>query len=134
MPKRIYVDIWGGLGDVVLATPVFERLKSKSPRSRIIALSNSKDRLEVLRHNPYIDKLTSFSYYHRLLKFLGIISIQDIRYGFLKPSLSYSKKASEIIAGMLGVTIFGLFLTPSFYLILRWISGRKLKQPGHDEE
>ena len=99
------MDIWGGLGDVVLATPVFERLKNKSPRSRIIALSNSKDRLEVLRHNPYIDKLTSFSYYHRLLKFLGIISIQDIRYGFLKPSLSYTKKASEIIAGMLGVTL-----------------------------
>ena len=33
---------------------------------------------------------------------------------------------TAVFAGMLGVTIFGLFLTPSFYVILRWISGKHL--------
>jgi hydrophobe/amphiphile efflux-1 (HAE1) family protein len=33
---------------------------------------------------------------------------------------------TAVFSGMLGVTIFGLFLTPSFYVILRWISGRRL--------
>ena len=33
---------------------------------------------------------------------------------------------TAVFIGMLGVTIFGLFLTPSFYVILRWLSGRRL--------
>jgi multidrug efflux pump len=33
---------------------------------------------------------------------------------------------TAVFSGMLGVTIFGLFLTPSFYVILRWISGKQL--------
>jgi multidrug efflux pump len=35
-----------------------------------------------------------------------------------------------VFAGMLGVTLFGLFLTPVFYVGLRKLSGRKLK--NHD--
>ncbi len=38
---------------------------------------------------------------------------------------------TAVFAGMLGVTFFGLFLTPSFYVILRRISG---KQFGHPHE
>ena len=35
-----------------------------------------------------------------------------------------------VFAGMLGVTFFGLFLTPVFYVALRKLSGRKLVQHG----
>src|SRR6476661_1719033 len=35
-----------------------------------------------------------------------------------------------VFAGMLGVTLFGLFLTPVFYVGLRQLSGRKLIQHG----
>jgi len=35
-----------------------------------------------------------------------------------------------VFAGMLGVTLFGLFLTPVFYVALRKLSGRKLVQHG----
>ena len=31
-----------------------------------------------------------------------------------------------VFAGMIGVTLFGLFLTPVFYVGLRMLSGRKL--------
>jgi multidrug efflux pump len=36
-----------------------------------------------------------------------------------------------VFAGMIGVTAFGLFLTPVFYVLLRALTGnRKLKQHG----
>jgi multidrug efflux pump len=35
-----------------------------------------------------------------------------------------------VFAGMIGVTLFGLFLTPVFYVGLRKVSGRKLIQHG----
>jgi multidrug efflux pump len=35
-----------------------------------------------------------------------------------------------VFAGMIGVTVFGLFLTPVFYVGLRKLSGRKLIQHG----
>jgi multidrug efflux pump subunit AcrB len=30
-----------------------------------------------------------------------------------------------VFSGMLGVTFFGLFLTPVFYLVVRWLTARK---------
>ena len=36
-----------------------------------------------------------------------------------------------VFSGMIGVTAFGLFLTPVFYVLLRWVAGNKpLKQHG----
>ena len=35
-----------------------------------------------------------------------------------------------VFAGMLGVTLFGLFLTPVFYVALRKLTGRPLVQHG----
>jgi multidrug efflux pump len=37
-----------------------------------------------------------------------------------------------VFSGMLGVTLFGLFLTPVFYVALRKLSGETLH--GHSEE
>jgi multidrug efflux pump len=37
-----------------------------------------------------------------------------------------------VFSGMLGVTLFGLFLTPVFYVVLRKLSGETLH--GHNEE
>lgn len=36
---------------------------------------------------------------------------------------------TSVFSGMLGVTFFGLFLTPVFYVILRWFVERKHQQP-----
>jgi multidrug efflux pump len=36
-----------------------------------------------------------------------------------------------VFSGMLGVTFFGLFLTPVFYVLLRKISGKRLTHAGH---
>jgi len=42
-----------------------------------------------------------------------------------------------VFSGMLGVTLFGIFFTPVFYSVIRWLTGRKEKSSatkleGHD--
>jgi multidrug efflux pump subunit AcrB len=32
---------------------------------------------------------------------------------------------TAVFSGMLGVTLFGLFLTPIFYIVIRWLVERK---------
>ena len=32
---------------------------------------------------------------------------------------------TAVFAGMLGVTLFGIFLTPVFYYVIQWFSERK---------
>jgi multidrug efflux pump len=40
-----------------------------------------------------------------------------------------------VFSGMIGVTAFGLFLTPVFYVMMRRLTGnRPLTQHGHDNE
>jgi multidrug efflux pump subunit AcrB len=44
---------------------------------------------------------------------------------------------TAVFAGMIGVTLFGIFLTPVFYSVVRWFSGGEQVKPtfalGHDE-
>jgi multidrug efflux pump len=35
-----------------------------------------------------------------------------------------------VFSGMLGVTIFGIFFTPVFYVVIRWFSGRSAAAPA----
>jgi multidrug efflux pump subunit AcrB len=39
-----------------------------------------------------------------------------------------------VFSGMLGVTIFGIFLTPVFYNVIQWISDRREEKPGPKDE
>jgi hypothetical protein len=39
-----------------------------------------------------------------------------------------------VFSGMLGVTVFGIFFTPVFYVVIRWFSGRKAAAPRPDVE
>jgi multidrug efflux pump subunit AcrB len=44
---------------------------------------------------------------------------------------------TAVFSGMLGVTLFGIFLTPVFYYVVTWFGGRKkveLPPPGKDEK
>jgi multidrug efflux pump len=42
---------------------------------------------------------------------------------------------TAVFSGMLGVTLFGIFLTPVFYRVIRWVSGNKpLGQQHHTSE
>src|SRR5205823_8565292 len=39
---------------------------------------------------------------------------------------------TAVFAGMIGVTLFGIFFTPVFYLVIRWLAGRTAAAPGAD--
>jgi len=109
MKKNIYIMIWGGLGDVVLSTPIFKEFKIQSPDSKIIAICRLRNYISVLENNPYINKFRNynlfFNLYYKLLVKLKIIEIHYINYGRLRPGYSYTKKAPEIIAEMVGLNL-----------------------------
>ena len=37
---------------------------------------------------------------------------------------------TAVFAGMLGVTLFGIFLTPVFYFVIQWLSDRRSGGPA----
>ena len=37
---------------------------------------------------------------------------------------------TSVLSGMLGVTFFGLFLTPVFYVVIRWFVERRRREAG----
>ena len=40
---------------------------------------------------------------------------------------------TAVFSGMLGVTLFGIFLTPVFYYVIQWFGERKRQERGHAE-
>ncbi len=36
---------------------------------------------------------------------------------------------TAVFSGMLGVTIFGIFLTPVFFYVIQWFSDKRVEQP-----
>jgi multidrug efflux pump len=41
---------------------------------------------------------------------------------------------TAVFAGMLGVTLFGIFLTPVFYYVIQWFADRRAQQVADDED
>jgi multidrug efflux pump len=41
---------------------------------------------------------------------------------------------TAVFSGMLGVTLFGIFLTPVFYYVIQWFSDRRPRAVSHDED
>ncbi len=41
-----------------------------------------------------------------------------------------SRLGTAVFAGMLGVTLFGIFLTPVFYYVIQWFTDRRAAAVG----
>jgi ADP-heptose:LPS heptosyltransferase len=52
---RILVVLWGGIGDIICVTPTFKALRNKYPFGEITVI-HSIPALEIIKHNPNIDK------------------------------------------------------------------------------
>ena len=107
--KKVYVQIWGGLGDVALTTPVFQAFKTKYPSIKTIALCRNHRDMQLLQNNPYIDSLKLLTFFwhnwYVLLHKVGLIKIHIGNYGGLNPSYTYEKRATEIIAEMMDLQL-----------------------------
>jgi ADP-heptose:LPS heptosyltransferase len=110
----------GGMGDALLATPLFRALKEQRPRARTIVYCTDDSHYEIYLHNPYIDRLRRpgrRNWVEQVLQDKSRLAKLHVpAYGALYPSLFYSKNATEIIAEMFGITLehkqLMIFLTP----------------------
>jgi len=100
MTNVLVVEVWGGMGDVLLATPALKALKRSRPDLEL-RVQCQENHVEILEHNPYIDYVSSFPGDPRFQN----VHVTDTNYGRLYPSISCRKHATEIIADMLGVDL-----------------------------
>jgi ADP-heptose:LPS heptosyltransferase len=96
----------GGLGDVLLGTPVYRTLKKIDGNSRIKVYCRSRMALELLKGNPYIDKLWTLpfrkTFYRYIDAYLRRKGYHFMHYG-IDASLFTGKNASDMIAEILGI-------------------------------
>lgn len=121
MKRVIRLITWGGIGDVILATPAIAAIKQRHPRSRLVVYCNRRTHFEVLLGNPNIDRLRMV----RPLRFMAILAALrrwfvgqrelSMSYGSMSPNTLNHLHASVLIGRMLGVELKGqrceLFLT-----------------------
>ena len=64
--KRVLILKYDRIGDMVVTTPIFRELKNAYPNIRLSVLA-SKENKDVIRYNPYIDKIYT-NYKNSILK------------------------------------------------------------------
>ncbi|MCW3072749.1 MAG: heptosyltransferase [Bacteroidetes bacterium] len=94
--KEFNIISWGGLGDALLTTPVFRRLKEAYPACRINIFAVRKDHKKLFEGNPNIDTLTHSFFKRR--KFYRDKTAVVPSYGHLLPGTFLKDHASSIIA------------------------------------
>ncbi|HWB61832.1 MAG TPA: glycosyltransferase family 9 protein [Chthoniobacteraceae bacterium] len=62
-PRSIFVLRNNDIGDLLVVTPLFEALKRRFPRAKIVAGIGSWN-LDVLKHNPYVDEVVLNAPWH----------------------------------------------------------------------
>lgn len=133
MPKKIHrFVIVGGWGDMLLSTPIFKTLKENNPSCKIFLYCTIKDRREIFKNNPYIDKVSPTTWYTNLfVTYLFIFKKNEfyhLNYAKSCPSLFPKEKAADIIAQIAKVELsdrrIQLFITPKEDELAK----RKLKQ------
>jgi len=99
---------WGGIGDILLATPAIRSLKRRYPSCRIHVYCALETHKEALMNNPYIDRLIFVGILGRkiinLLRGLRLATFHMTNYGNLGPNY-YKKSATEIIGEKFGVAV-----------------------------
>jgi ADP-heptose:LPS heptosyltransferase len=110
MKRRVFrIMAWGGLGDMLLGTPIFSALKQEDPHCRIVVCCMQKKAMEVYKNNPNIDVLIVRSFvtnpfYYSLYCF-RFRKFKWLNYGHYAPGLTYEKNATQIIADMFGMRL-----------------------------
>ena len=94
------VDVWGGMGDALLATPALRALKRDHPDVEI-RVRCKENTLEILEHNPHVDVLSCHPDDPRFRD----LPVTDTNYGKRYPSVLCQRRASELIAELVGVTL-----------------------------
>ncbi len=142
IPKTIYFQPWGGLGDVLLATPALEAIKKRYPEALIYCCDTPCNR-ELLAYNPHIHQFVA--------SYKGVLKTPEAQlkritnrldqeeavfypcYGKLRPSLMDNPiHAAELICRMIGLSTQGhrarIYFSPAEEAQAKDMA-RKLGQP-----
>jgi ADP-heptose:LPS heptosyltransferase len=107
--SHIRILSWGGLGDVLLSTPLFRAIKEQKHGVKTTVYCVNDSHYDIYLNNPYIDQLKKIGYLCRAellyLTRLRSAKLHVSDYGSLLPTCVYSKNATEIIAEMFGITL-----------------------------
>jgi ADP-heptose:LPS heptosyltransferase len=105
--KTFRIIALGGLGDMLLSTPVFSALKREYPNCKIIVLCWKGWGREIYIHNPNIDKIRPNSLFANprdyIAYYLKLAKFDVLNYGAFHPGLTYEINATQIIGDMFGV-------------------------------
>jgi len=112
MPKvkrKIFrIITWGGAGDVLLLTPVLKTLKEEFYNCKII-IYGSSSAMEIYKNNPYIDRLTTFSFYKNpvfaVQYFFKLTKFYRTNFQWIPLSYIYNVSVPYIIADIFNVTL-----------------------------
>src|SRR5688572_12582278 len=99
-PKVFRMVVSFGLGDALLATPVFPALKKKFPGAKIHIFCEQQNFEQLFYHNPYVDSVKTITRFWKF--YLSLVKHHTTSYGEFGPSF-YNKHASEIVADKFGV-------------------------------
>lgn len=109
MSRIIRVITYGGLGDVLLATPSIKALRKKYPQAEIRVYCTARQHMEIFRGNPHVNKIRMASFLSApvdyILYVLKWARFYTMDYGLLLPSICYRKNATAIIAEMMDVQL-----------------------------
>jgi ADP-heptose:LPS heptosyltransferase len=100
---------WGGIGDVLLMTPAIRAFKQRDPSCSIHVYCEHKLHREVLKNNPYIDRLIFVGRWGRAA--LQVISERKwmtfrwANFWVLAPGLLYNNPAAQVVGEKLGLGI-----------------------------
>jgi ADP-heptose:LPS heptosyltransferase len=119
MKKTIRILAAGGIGDVLLLTPVLKEIRRLRPTCRVIVYCRDRVRTEVLARNPNVDAVRLISPLDRFLHFTKILDGRYLYFtkvtdsgfidygqlGMLMPHIFYSHSISKIIGEVIGVNV-----------------------------
>ncbi|MFK7787517.1 MAG: glycosyltransferase family 9 protein [Crocinitomicaceae bacterium] len=109
MSKVYRIGLYGGLGDVLMHTPIIEALKKANPTCKIILYGDKKSKA-IFLHNPFVDKFVVYTFFaqilHRIRRFARVPNHISMPYGMHQPSLRFrGQHAIDIMASMIHLTL-----------------------------
>jgi ADP-heptose:LPS heptosyltransferase len=109
MPETVRILANGGIGDAILLTPSLKAMAKARPGRRIVIWSAHPGHEGVFRNNPYV---SAFRPVGRLAGIIHTVAggakwapYLDSEYSRTVPSLLYNKRAANIIAEILNVSL-----------------------------
>jgi ADP-heptose:LPS heptosyltransferase len=104
MKNEINFQTWGGIGDVLLATPILRLVKQQWPERGIVINCLAPIHSDVFRHNPYIAR-TRVGIHAFLRVKVTRVPCTELHFERIPIGWAREKHATEVLAELVGVEL-----------------------------